>query len=295
MSTDISTLNTSNFAELAQAMGMEADTQTKKQTSTLARLKIEHDPIMGEIEHKGKKTKVEVIEAGKYCLTLSDGTTKLYDANPIIRVFTQKFMYKKFVQAKGPKGKNIYVKTEMSNDWKGDHRDTAGGFNCGKPSGWIEDYNSIPQDQKDLIKSVKRVRVLFGLITLTAPVNDKGEKAVKLVDPAPFIYEIDNKEAFKIMGGPITEMLKQKYLFPQKHLKLGTQERSIASGKKYFVPSVELESGVLQLKNPEDTDTYKDFNEWISRYNNWVANEYTKSTKDTDEKLVNEFVDIDAA
>ena len=139
------------------------------------------------------------------------------------------------------------------------------------------------------------MRVLFGLITLTAPVNDKGEKAVKLVDPAPFIYEIDNKEAFKIMGGPITEMLKQKYLFPQKHLKLGTQERSIASGKKYFVPSVELESGVLQLKNPEDTDTYKDFNEWISRYNNWVANEYTKSTKDTDEKLVNEFVDIEAA
>ena len=97
------------------------------------------------------------------------------------------------------------------------------------------------------------------------------------------------------MGGPITEMLKQKYLFPQKYLKLGTQERSIASGKKYFVPSVELESGVLQLKNPEDTDTYKDFNEWISRYNNWVANEYTKSTKDTDEKLVNEFVDIEAA
>ena len=36
MSTDISTLNTSNFAQLAQAMGMEADTKTRKQASTLA-------------------------------------------------------------------------------------------------------------------------------------------------------------------------------------------------------------------------------------------------------------------
>ena len=295
MSTDISTLNTSNFAELAQAMGMEADTQTKKQTSTLARLKIEHDPIMGEIEHKGKKTKVEVIEAGKYCLTLSDGTTKLYDTNPSIRVFTQKFMYKKYVKGKGPNGKDTYIKTEMANNWKGDHRDTAGGFNCGKPSGWIDDYNSIPQEQKELIKSVKRVRVFFGLITLTAPVNNKGESTKTVTRDVPFIYEIDNKEAFKIMGGPISEMLKQKYLFPQKFLKLGTQERSIASGKKYFVPSVELESGVVDLKNPEDTDTYKDFNEWISRYNTWVANEYSKSTKDADEKLVNEFVDIEAA
>ena len=58
MSTDISTLNTSNFAELAQAMGMEADTKTKKQTSTLARLKIDHKGVMGETEIKGKKKKV---------------------------------------------------------------------------------------------------------------------------------------------------------------------------------------------------------------------------------------------
>ena len=293
MSTDISTLNTSNFAQLAQAMGMEADTKTKKQTSTLARLKIDHSGVMGETEIKGKKKKVEVVDAGSFCLTLPDDT-KLYDANPKIRLFQQKFMYKRYLTSGGPEGKGMFVKTEMANDLKGDLRDNTGGFNCGKPSGWIEDYNSLPQDQKDLIKSIKRVRVLFGHITLTAPVNEKGESAPSIKD-IPFIYEVDNKEAFKIMGGPIAEMIKQKYLLPQKVLTLGTEERSIASGAKYYVPSVELDSGVVELKHPADEDTFKDFNEWIAGYNSYIANAYADASKDQDKETVNEFVDVEAA
>ena len=296
MSTDISTLNTSNFAQLAQAMGMEADNKTKKQTSTLARLKIDHSGVMGETEIKGKKKKVEVVDAGSFCLTLPDDT-KLYDANPKIRLFQQKFMYKRYLTSGGPEGKGMFVKTEMANDLKGDLRDNTGGFNCGKPSGWIEDYNSLPQDQKDLIKSIKRVRVLFGHITLTAPVNEKGESATldKATTPIPFIYEVDNKEAFKIMGGPVAEMIKQKYLLPQKVLTLGTEERSIASGAKYYVPSVELDSGVVELKHPADEDTFKDFNEWIAGYNSYIANAYADASKDQDKETVNEFVDVEAA
>lgn len=293
MSTDISTLNTSNFAQLAQAMGMEADTKTKKQTSTLARLKIDHSGVMGETEIKGKKKKVEVVEAGSFCLTLPDDT-KLYDANPKIQLFQQKFMYKRYLTSGGPEGKGMFVKTEMANDLKGDLRDNTGGFNCGKPSGWIEDYNSLPQDQKDLIKSIKRVRVLFGLVTLAAAVNEKGE-SLGVKGNYPFIYEVDNKEAFKIMGGPIAEMLKQKYLLPQKVLTLGTEERSIASGAKYYVPSVEFDTGVVELKHPEDEDTFKDFNEWIKGYNSYIANAYADASKDQDKETVNEFVDVEAA
>tara|TARA_S200002703_G_scaffold88189_1_gene76137 strand:- start:320 stop:931 length:612 start_codon:yes stop_codon:yes gene_type:complete len=203
-------------------------------------------------------------------------------------------MYKRYLTSGGPGGKGMFVKTEMANDLKGDLRDNTGGFNCGKSSGWIEDYNSLPQDQKDLIKSIKRVRVLFGHITLTSPVNEKGESVPSITD-IPFIYEVDNKEAFKIMGGPVAEMAKQKYLLPQKVLKLGTEERSIASGDKYYVPSVELESGVVELKHPEDENTFKDFNEWIAGYNSYIANTYSDASKVKDTELVNEFVDIEAA
>ena len=56
MSTDIVTLSTDkgSFNQLATAMGMTADMDTKKTKSNLARLKIDHSGIDGETEIKGK-------------------------------------------------------------------------------------------------------------------------------------------------------------------------------------------------------------------------------------------------
>ena len=45
-------------------------------------------------------------------------------------------------------------------------KDNDGGFNCGKPSGWIEDFSSLPETMKELIRSIKRVRVLFGTVDM---------------------------------------------------------------------------------------------------------------------------------
>ena len=56
MSTEIA-LTGSSFAQLADAMGMTADV-SKKKSSTLARLKIDHKGIMGEEVVGGKKKKM---------------------------------------------------------------------------------------------------------------------------------------------------------------------------------------------------------------------------------------------
>ena len=76
-----------------------------------------------------------------------------------------------------------------------------------------------------------------------------------------------------------------------KVLKLGTEERSIASGASIMY-LVELESGVVELKHPEDENTFEDFNEWIAGYNSYIANIYSDASKVKDKELVNEFVDI---
>ena len=48
------TINTGNFNAMAEAMGMNVDTQQKSQASTLARLRVNHSPIMGEETINGK-------------------------------------------------------------------------------------------------------------------------------------------------------------------------------------------------------------------------------------------------
>ena len=295
MSTEIVTLNTdkNSFNQLATAMGMTADMDTRKSKSNLARLKIDHAGIDGETEIKGKKKTIKVVDPGMYSLELPDGD-KIYQEDPKIRLFQQKFMYKRYIMANGD-SKGTFVKTIMANDLKSDLIDNIGGVNCGKPSGWIEDYQALPESQKNLIKSIKRVRVLFGLATFDKAIDSEGLD----VDPqesVAFIYEVDNREAFKTLGTPIAQMAKQSRLLPQHHIKLGTDERQIASGNKYFVPRVELLPNIIEITE-NDQSTFKSFTDWIENYNTWVNTNHqesidAKKQQETD-ALVNEFVEID--
>ena len=68
------------------------------------------------------------------------------------------------------------------------------------------------------MKSIKRVRVFFGVVTFNNPVNDKGEDVKKL--EVAFIWEIDNREAFKHMGSPIKTMASMGHILPQHNLTL---------------------------------------------------------------------------
>ena len=101
---------------------------------------------------------------------------------------------------------NRYVKTVMANDLNSDMKDNDGGFNCGKPAGFIKDWAALPDSMKDLIKSIKRVRAIFGTVDMVNATDADGN-AVD-VDTTPFIWEVDNRDAFKTMGDQFTKLSK---------------------------------------------------------------------------------------
>ena len=64
--TQVTTIDTNNYNVMAQAMGMSADAQQQSpKASTLARLRINHSPIMGEQDMGGKKVKLEVVSGDR--------------------------------------------------------------------------------------------------------------------------------------------------------------------------------------------------------------------------------------
>lgn len=284
-----------NFAQMAEAMGMAVDIAKPKKQSNLARLKLDHKGIMGEEVVGGKKKKVEVVAAGSYVLDRPN-LDPVYGTDVTIRLFNQRFMYKKYIQGSGD-AKSKYVKTIMDKDLNGDLRDNDGGFNCGKPSGWIEDYSALPAETKALLKSIKRVRVLFGEITMKDPVNAKGE-ALGLIESIPFIWEIDNRDAFKTLGAPIAQMAKQNRILPQHRIILGAEEQSLPTGATYFLPTAVLDlSSTLELTDA-DSALFGDFNAWVDNYNEYIVKEFNKLSSPTDAtadelEIAEEFVDVE--
>jgi len=288
--TEVSTLNTANFAEMAQAMGMGADmSKGPAKASTLPRLRIWNQAVMGQVEVKGKMKNMEVVPAGMFRLQLPDDKY-VYAEQANIRVFVQRFMYKRYDSEK-----QTYVKTLMSEDLNGDLKDNTGGFNCGKPAGYIQDFQALPDDKKALIKQIKRVRVLLGEVELVNAVDDQGNEVAS--ETYPFIWEIDNKDAFKTMGEPFTQLGRQKRLPVQHWIKCGSEERNLPTGASFFLPTQQLDmQNTIELAEA-DQEKFSNFIEWIGNYNQYIVNAYNESAgskmSKADEDLVEDFIDID--
>ena len=269
--TELTTIDTNNYAEMAKAMGMANEAaNTKKQGIFLARLRINHSAILG--------AESILVKAGTYKLEIPDGPT-YYAESAIVRPFMQRFMYKKFVM--GSAGKpNRYVKTVMADTLNMDLKDNDGGYNCGKPSGWIEDYASLPESTKDLIKSIKRVRVVLGNVELINP-KDVNGNPVEL-ESTPFIWEVENRDAFKTVGGVFTKLAKMKRLPVQHTVDLTTEERKLPNGNSFYLPLTGMDTTKTVELQQKDQDLFADFMAWVQNYNEYIINAYAEKAGDSD-------------
>ena len=293
MTNQVTTIDTNNYAAMAKAMGMGQAASTEKKASSLARLRINHTPVMGQAEVKGKQVNVEVVEGGTYKLEIPDGPT-YFAEKVLIRPFMQRFMYKKFVMGNDTTP-NRYVKTVMGDNLNSDMKDNDGGFNCGKPSGWIEDFNSLPDTMKDLIRSIKRVRVLFGTVDMVNATDASGNPME--APTTPFIYEIENRDAFKTVGNIFNKLGKMQRLPPQHYVKFKTEKRELPNCSCFYLPDPALDLMSTLDMDSDTQGTFADFVAWVANYNQYILGEWgDKMQHDNDEipdAIVEDLVDID--
>ena len=280
-----------NFSDMAKLMGMSVDNQQSEKASTLARLRISHAPIMGEAEVNGKTKKVEVVEGGTYRLEIPDGPT-YYASKAVIRPFVQRFMYKRFVKG-NDSTPNRYIKTVMADNLNIDLKDNDGGFNCGKPAGYIQDFKALPESMQELIKQIKRVRVVFGTVELIDPVDTAG----KLVDlsSTPFIWEVENREAFNSIGTIFTKLGKMRRLPPQHTFTATTAEQSLPNGNSFYLPETALDLQTTLELDDATQETLGNFLAWITNYNEYISNAWDENAhkhEAVDKEGVEEFIDI---
>lgn len=295
MTNQVTTIDTNNYAAMAKAMGMGQAASTEKKASSLARLRINHTPVMGQAEVKGKQVNVEVVEGGTYKLEIPDGPT--YFAEKVkIRPFIQRFMYKKFVMGNDTTP-NRYVKTVMGDNLNTDMKDNDGGFNCGKPSGWIEDFNSLPESMKELIRSIKRVRALFGTVEMINATDAQGNPVDTDKITIPFIYEIENRDAFKTFGNVFNKLGKMQRLPPQHYISCGTEKRDLPNGSCFYLPTADLDLMSTLTMDNDTQEIFADFMAWITNYNQYILNEWSDKVQhenDTmSDAIVDELIDID--
>ena len=281
---------TESGKSMAELMGVSSAPATSA-TPSISRLGMLHQPIMGEVDLNGKKIKTEVVPVGAF--TLKTGDDIVYSNGATVRVFAQRNQWQRWNSETEEMEKSV-----MSNSLNGDLKDSIGGFNLGRPSGYIEDFNSLPDATKQLMRSVKRVMVYYGTVTLDSPMNEKGEP-VNALGNVPFVMDIKNRDSLKSINGVMSNFKKKNMLPIMSTIKLEGVEDSIPTGAKFG--KIEANTGDSVDLASEDNDTLKDFLELIEYSNGKILDlhhERAKGHSDEDADLVgeilnNDFVEVD--
>lgn len=287
MSTELSVVTDMGIS-MAEAMGISLGGTTV----SMPRLTIIHTPIMGTMDVGGKKVKTEVVPAGAYKYT-PNADTIIYCVNPEIRIFAMRQQWTRW-----DNDAEKMLRTVMANDLKGDLKDNRGGFNIGRPGGYIADFNDLPNDQKEIIRAVKRTKNVFGMVTLHDALDENGEPIEGYDAPVPFSMDLKNTDSIKALDAAI-KVIGRKNLLPIQHtLVMGGEERKLPTGNTFAVSTFGAGANTGLL--PGDDDTLRNFFEYIEYMNTKVleawADANTDSGLSSDEvDLVNQFVNVEEA
>ena len=207
----------------------------------------------------------------------------------------QRYMYKRFIKG-NDSTPNRYVKTVMSDNLNVDLKDNDGGFNCGKPAGYIQDFASLPDKQKELIRQIKRVRVILGLAKFDKALKVEGDyNSDADLGYVPFIWEVDNREAFKTVGDVFVKLSKMKRLPVNHTVYASSEERKLPNGNSYYVPSTRLDLTSKVETSDKDQELFGDLLSWVTNYNQYIMNQWDEnvhSKEDIDPAVVETFIDI---
>ena len=278
---------------LADIMGMSNTPPSSR--SALAEIKQVHQNIMGTKKVDGENMEVAVIKAGAYSVTFPDETV-YYSSTITIRPFMQRFQWERwddnFTRPDGGSGRML--RSVMGKSLTVDLKDNYGGFNCGRPSGYVKDFSSLPQETQDVMRGTKRYKIIFGMCTLDDAKDENG-KSVD-VKEFPFFMRIKNRDSFKAMAD-IFGMIQRKNRLPIQHnLKLSSELKSIPSGATYAVVKASL-GGEVEITT-DDQETLNSFVEWVESMNSitlskWEEHRRPEELSQADEDIVSSIVEIE--
>ena len=289
MSTELAIAN-ERGQSMAELMGVSSTSATST-TPSISRLGMLHQPIMGEVELNGKMIKTEVVPVGAF--TLKTGDDIVYSVGATVRVFAQSNQWQRWNSDPDEMETSV-----MSNSLNGDLKDSIGGFNLGRPTGYIEDFNALDDATKQVIRSVKRVVVYYGTVTLDSPMNEKGEPITSAAN-IPFVMDVKNRDSLKSINGVMNNFKKKNVLPIMSTISLEGVEDSIDSGATFG--KIKATTGDAVELASEDNDTLKDFLELIEYSNGKILDLHAErmnidnaaDAKLVNEILTNDFVEVD--
>ena len=287
MGNDVSVLN--DQVSLAEKMGLNKSegSSSGPSTSRLTQIQV---PLKSMVDVNGKKMNMEVLPVGTFALRMSEDET-VYSDTVTVRMFLQREQWTRWFSDTNSMGKSV-----LANNLRNDMPDNMGGFNLGRPSGYVQDFNALPEATKDLMRAVKRTRVLMGLVTLDNPMNDKGEDLGKEYKDIPFIYDVKNASSIKSIDAALKDFDRRNTLPITGNMIFGADTATLPNGNLFAYLSAAATTDVVEV-GERDYETLDGFDDIVKSINVKVMDAHydkrDKGISDEEASIVGSIVDVE--
>ena len=284
---------TTDGRSIAEMMGLSKGSSGKR--SMLARFSQIHSPLKGDMEINGKAVRVDVVPAGAYKLLQSDDKVA-YAVSPKIRIYAQRMQWTRW-----DSDENTMVKTVLVNNLTGDLKDNTGGFNAGRPSGYVEDFKSLPKATQELMRNTKRTKVVFGTVVMQGATDEQGnaiEDASITEQEIPFVLDVKSRGSITAVDDIMKSIDRKNALPLQYFLNMGAEMHSMPNGSEYATFDITLGDKVDLVE--ADKDILDGFMEWISGMNNYINDTHNEKSGSSgmsasEESVINDIIDVEVA
>jgi len=284
---------TTDGRSIAEMMGLSKGSSGKR--SMLARFSQIHSPLKGDMEINGKAVRVDVVPAGAYKLLQSDDKVA-YAVSPKIRIYAQRMQWTRW-----DSDENTMVKTVLVNNLTGDLKDNTGGFNAGRPSGYVEDFKSLPKATQELMRNTKRTKVVFGTVVMQGATDEQGnaiDDASLTTQEIPFVLDVKSRGSITAVDDIMKSIDRKNSLPLQYFLNMGAEMHSMPNGSEYATFDITLGDKVDLVE--ADKDILDGFMEWISGMNNYINDTHNEKSGSsglsaTEESIINDIIDVEVA
>lgn len=284
---------TTDGRSIAEMMGLSKGSSGKR--SMLARFSQIHSPLKGDMEINGKAVRVDVVPAGAYKLLQSDDKVA-YAVSPKIRIYAQRMQWTRW-----DSDESTMVKTVLVNNLTGDLKDNTGGFNAGRPSGYVEDFKSLPKATQELMRNTKRTKVVFGTVVMQGATDEQGnaiEDASITEQEIPFVLDVKSRGSITAVDDIMKSIDRKNSLPLQYFLNMGAEMHSMPNGSEYATFDITLGDKVDLVE--ADKDILDGFMEWISGMNNYINDTHNEKSGSSgmsanEESIINDIIDVEVA
>lgn len=197
---------------------------------------------------------------------LRKGDEEVYTESLSVRLFAERQQWTKWDSEA-----NTTQKTVLAQNLNNDLKDTLGGFNLGRRSGYVPDWDSLPETEKNLMRTVKRTKVFMGMASAADATNEDGD-SIEFSGEVPFIFDVKNPTSLKSMNAATSAMV-GKGITPIEHtILLGANQQTMPNGNMFAEVSASLGERVGFTDG--DNETLRDFIAYIERTNSWVLSKW---------------------